>query len=119
MKITVTLAAVFLGFFALLPERLQRTPDEKQAHSCDVIEDAIRASEKIKIGTTRRELAQHWVLDGGFQVRDETRYVYSHCENIRVDVKFKPVGPTDSIDKAWDDTVTGVSKPYLAYPTMD
>jgi hypothetical protein len=119
MKTTATLAAILLGFFTLLPGRLDRIPGEKQPHSCEVIQDAIRASDAIKIGTTRRELGQHWVLDGGLQVRDETRYVYSQCEHIRVDVKFKTVGPSDSIEKAWDDTVTGVSKPYLAYPTMD
>jgi hypothetical protein len=119
MKYGLALLAALLFLFTVCEARLQQSSDENRSPCCDMAQEALRASGSIKAGMTRRELERHWRIDGGVQFRDETRYVFPKCGHIRVDVSFKLAAPTDQIENSPDDTVTRVSKPYLAYPTMD
>ena len=70
---------------------------------------------------TRKEIEQHFKLDGGGQLRENTRYIYTDCRDvdIKVDGDFKPAPPVDGVDDSPDDTVVKVSKPYLEYPDRD
>jgi hypothetical protein len=68
---------------------------------------------------TRREVEKHFKLDGGMQVRQETRYMYLGCYYIRVDVEFDLAAPTGRVEDSPNDVVSRVSRPYVAYPTMD
>jgi len=92
---------------------------DKSQSPCQLIERALQETQRIKSGMTRREIEEHFKLDGGLQVRSETRYMYPGCHLIRIDVDFKFAPPTDRVEFSPDDVVTKVSTPYLAYPDMD
>jgi len=118
MKIVGFLLVVALGVLAFL--EAQPSPGAGgDSNCCQLVQDALQASQRIKSGETRRQLEADFREDGGAQVRDETRYIYRRCRYIRVDVDFKLAPPEDSPADSPDDTVVKVSKPYLAYPTMD
>jgi hypothetical protein len=116
---TIALTAALLGVLALSGGRPQQSIDENQSPGCKMVQDALRESRAIKVGMTRRDLQEHWRLDGGTSIREESRYVYLKCEYIRVDLKFKLAEPVHAMEDLPDDTVTEVSRPYLDYPTMD
>ncbi len=119
MNRAMALAALFLSILTVLEARSWQTVDSNQSSSCKMVQDALEASRDIKVGTTRRKLEENWSLDGGMEFRDEARYIYRKCGYIRVDVKFKLAAPADGIENLPDDAVIHVSRPYLAYPTMD
>ena len=118
MKTIAFLLVAALGAVALSEAR-PSPHGEDPSNCCQLVQDAQQASQRIKPGETRRQLEADFREDGGAQVRDETRYIYRRCRYIRVDVDFKLAPPEDSPADSPDDTVVKVSKPYLAYPTMD
>jgi hypothetical protein len=118
MKTVPFLLVAALGVLALVGAG-PSPGGEGQSKCCQLVQDALQASRRIKIGETRRQLETDFREDGGAQVRDQTRYMYRRCSYIRVDVDFKLAAPVDSPADSPDDTVVKVSRPYLAYPTMD
>lgn len=118
MKASIALLATILGIFSLLETGLSRRL-ENQSSCCEIVQNALRDSMRITIGMKRRTLGEHWKLDGGAQVRGEERYTYAGCSYIRVDIDFKLAAPAEKIEGSPDDTVSKVSKPYIAYPTSD
>jgi|ERR1700735_31075 len=119
MKRSMVLLPLLFSMFTLCEARLQQSSDENHPPCCPMVRDALRASGNIKIGMTRREIEEHWRIDGGVQFRDETRYTYPKCGFIRVDVSFTLAAPADQVEDSPDDVVSEVSKTYLAYPTME
>jgi hypothetical protein len=78
---------------------------------CDLVEAALRDSQNIKVGTTRRELEELFQPGGGLQTSDKMNYSYRKCPYIRIDVEFE-------LDPAADrpspnDKVKSVSTPYI------
>lgn len=96
-----------------------RTQSETQSNCCTMVREALKAAGDIRAGMSRHEVESHFRLDGGAHVRDDARYVYRDCAYIIVDIHFKLAAPVDSPKESPDDVVTKVSKPYLAYPTID
>jgi hypothetical protein len=119
MKRILLIAGAVLCIAMLSEAELRSVRQENESPSCAFVQDALRDSQKIEVGATRREIEQQWTADGGMQFREETRYLYRSCEYIRVDIKFKLNNPPDGFEFSPDDIVAEVSKPYLAYPTAD
>jgi hypothetical protein len=118
MRKAMTLVATVLCAFALMGAR-PRPQSESGSNCCTMAREALKATKDIRIGMTRRQVESHFRLDGGAQVRDNTRYVYRDCAYIQVDINFKIAAPVNSPDASPGDVVTKVSEPYLAYPTID
>ena len=45
----------------------------------------------IRPGMTRQSLSRSFEEDGGLQFRSQGRYVYKHCQYIKIDVEFSVV----------------------------
>lgn len=118
MKSTVAFLIAVCVFVPGL-ETAPRQNSGDQMERCAEVKQAIDSSLKIKPGTTRREVAKQFQEDGGANAREQTRYTYKKCMYIRINISFKPAAPRNSLEFSADDVVTKVSKPYLAYPTMD
>jgi hypothetical protein len=119
MKVAIVVGVMLLGVVGADRGLRQESANQNESAECKMVLGALQASDAIKVGMTRREVAEHWSEDGGLQFRRETRYVYEKCAYIRVDVKFKLAEPTDAVEVSPDDEVSEVSKPYLAYPDAD
>lgn len=119
MKMAIVVGAMLLGVVGVARGLRQESANQGDSAECKMVKGALEAADAIKVGMTRREVTEHWSEDGGLQFRRGTRYIYEKCEYIRVDVKFKLAEPTDAIQGSPDDTVSEVSRPYLAYPDAD
>ncbi len=121
MRTLTLLLLLMASTLAVSPQAGSRRDigDKSSASSCEVVERALQETRSIKSGMTRREVEKHFKLDGGVQVRHETRYMYLGCHYIRVDVEFDLAAPTDRVEDSPNDVVTRVLRPYVAYPTMD
>ena len=71
----------------------------------------------IKPGMTRKDLSRVFTTEGGLSTRSERRYVYKHCQNIKVDVQFSPVD--QDANESPEDKIVTISKPYLEYSISD
>jgi hypothetical protein len=118
MKVAVV-GVLLLGLVSAARGLRQESANQNESAESKMVQGALEAADAVKVGMTRREVAEHWSEDGGLQFRRETRYVYEKCAYIRVDVKFKLAEPTGAVEVSPDDTVSEVSRPYLAYPDAD
>jgi hypothetical protein len=84
-----------------------------------LIKEAILATGDIKAGSLRQTVERSFVLDGGTQTRQTSRYVFKKCHFIKIDVTFERGDTLTSGGNSPRDKVVGVSKPYLEYPTLD
>jgi hypothetical protein len=93
---------------------------EQDVHKtkCSLVEQALKDYRQVKKAATRGEVVKYFVPDGGLQFPAKTRYVYSACEYLHVDVEFELVKPSE-IASLPDDKVIGVSKLYVEYPAQD
>jgi hypothetical protein len=99
--------------------RSRQDSSDKSQTSCDLIRQALEEASRIKSGMTRREVEKHFKPDGGLQARQETRYLYSKCNYIRIDIDFKVEPPSDRTESSPYDIVVKVLTPYLDNPTAD
>ena len=119
MRTTLALIVLAACVTIIFPAIASR-PRQERGACCDVVLEALKASEQIKIGTTRREVeGRHFVHGGGAYFRDENTYLYSKCNYIAINIHFKLASPTNTATESPDDVVTKVSKPYLANPPRD
>ena len=110
----LTLFALFFCFVLVSSINAQSPPKS----GCDVLVQALQDTQMLKPGDMRVKLDENFLLDGGLQFRTKTRYMFKKCHYIRIDVDFEV--PTDNkMEFAPTDKILSVSKPYLAYPTMD
>ena len=119
MKVAIVVGVMLLGFVSAARGLWQESANPNESTECKMVRGALEAANAIKVGMTRREVDEHWAKDGGLQFPDETRYTYAKCAYIRVDVEFKSKESTDAVEFSPDDTVSEVSRPYLAYPDAD
>lgn len=112
----MTISAILLACIVASPVVSQS--QDSAATSCEVVPQAIRDSE-FKEGTARRQVEEKFGIEGGLNRREHTRYFYKKCQYIQIDIYFKLASPKQSFDFSADDTVVKVSRPYLAYPTID
>jgi hypothetical protein len=83
------------------------------------LEKAMKAVREIQLGEARAELERDFVLDGGLQTAQNSRYVYRACHFIKIDVGFTISNASSLPEPAPTDQVRHVSKPYLEYPFAD
>ncbi len=91
-------------------------------HSQDAVEfleKAIKTVSDIPSGEVRAELERDFILDGGFQTAQISRYVYRACHLIKIDVEFTISNSSSLPEPAPTDQVKHVSKRYLEYPFAD
>ncbi len=81
------------------------------------IQDVMTSISAIKPGMTRGDLYRVFTTEGGLSTRSERRYVYKHCQNIKVEIQFSPVD--QSTDESLDDKIVKISRPYLEYSISD
>jgi hypothetical protein len=94
-------------------------PQQRTAPACTAImEQALAAYARIKVGTTRGEVEKYFVRAGGLQSAGKTFYDFPSCPYIHVVVYYTatwtPGQPYSPADK-----VTRVSKLYLGYQVRD
>jgi hypothetical protein len=111
-------------FFTLLPFVLHAadtTPPIYGAAFDKAISAAIIEIQTIQPGQTRKDLLKLFDYEGGLQSREENHFVYRKCPYIKVDVKFKVVGPAVMMEfkGSPDDVITSTSKPYLEFGIID
>jgi hypothetical protein len=92
--------------------------NDQSATSCQRLAQALSAYGKVKIGSTRSDLERYFSRDGGFQTPSSTRYVYSKCEYLQVEVEFELAKPDEIVFSA-NDRVTKISRLYVEYPAKD
>jgi hypothetical protein len=61
------------------------------------IQKVMNSISTIKPGMTRKDLSRVFTTEGGLSTRSERRYVYKHCQNIKVDIQFSPVDPSTRV----------------------
>jgi hypothetical protein len=111
---------IFLGIASLFlsPAEPIGTRPDKESDCCGVVGRAIDLVDAMKAGTTRRQVEEHFVKDGGMQFPENTRYGYLGCPEIKIDVDFKVVDSKDGRSGP-DDVVVKVSRPYLEEPSKN
>lgn len=86
--------------------------------TCALMEQALKDYQQLKDAKTRRDVEKYMVPDGGMQFPARTRYLYTKCEYLHVDVEFELVKPAEIVSLP-DDKVIRVSKIYVEYPAKD
>jgi len=86
--------------------------------SCKVVGGALKDSQQIKAGVARRDVEKYFAQDGGLQFPSTTRYVYSKCPYLHIDVEFAPKAVPGQLFSA-DDVVVKASKLYVDYAGKD
>jgi hypothetical protein len=89
MKVAIVVGVMLLGVVSADRGLRQESANQNESAGCKMVRGALEAADAIKVGMTRREVAEHWSEDGGLQFPDETRYTYEKCVYIRVDVKYQ------------------------------
>ena len=94
-------------------------PKQRTAPACTAImEQALAAHARIKVGITRGEVEKYFVRAGGLQSPNKTSYDFPSCPYIHVVVYYTatwtPGQPYSLADK-----VKRVSKLYLGYQVRD
>ena len=107
---------LFTCFALSLPCFAQKPQD--CGSQCKTVEQALVAVQDIKVGMTRNDLEKHFEMDGGFNFRGDTRYVFKGCSYLKITVEFI-LDPGVSRNFSPKDTVKSVSKLFVEYPIMD
>lgn len=118
MKTPLTVFAIVLLMVApagnSAPEPRQRTTPACTA----IMEQALAAYARIKVGITRGEVEKYFVRAGGLQFPGKTFYDFPGCPYIHVVVYYsatwtpgQPFSPADKVKR--------VSKLYLGYQARD
>jgi hypothetical protein len=96
----------------------QKEPASKDSDPCALVRQALVDSGRIKSGMTRREVEKYFSLDGGMLFAEKTRYVYSKCQYIKIEIDFsrKPSGKELFSP---NDIVVNAARPYIEYPAKD
>lgn len=96
----------------------QPRPRAQAGSSCAVIEAALNAARAVTPGLTRSQVDKNFVPDGGVQFASKTRYVYSGCSLIHIDVEFDVKASPGHLTSPQDLVIT-TSKLYIEYPAKD
>ena len=86
--------------------------------SCGVVEQALSAAKQIAAGKHRSDVERLFERDGGMQFPSTTRYSYSQCRLLHIDVEFDTKKNAERLFSP-DDTVVSVSRLYVEYQAKD
>jgi hypothetical protein len=94
------------------------THTQQPPAGCELLSQALSDYGKLKIGSARGDIERYFSREGGFQVPASTRYVYSRCEYLHVEIDFELAKPAE-IAFSTTDKITKISKLYVEYPSKD
>jgi hypothetical protein len=97
---------------------LIRGSQAQNSPSCVDVKRALVDHGRIRAGVARREVEKYFVQDGGLQFPGTTRYVYTRCRYLHVDIDFEAKASAGQLFSP-DDVVTKVSKLYVDYSARD
>ena len=86
---------------------------------CSLVQGALKASEELKPGMSRKDVEAQFTFDGGMQTGYWGRYVFRRCHSIKIDVRFTGALDGHGAEGLPTDRIAGVSRPYLETPFMD
>ena len=110
--------AVLLGITcAQIAISEERPASEKRWEHAEWVAKLLKQIETISVGMTRQDLLGVFTTEGGISSRQQRTYVHKECPYIKVDVKFKPVGP--GYEENSQDQITEISRPYLQLSITD
>jgi len=111
MKSVVAVLAAVAAAFALnaLPPR---GVAQRPSYSCEVVEQALAASERVKPGVRRGEIERYFVRDRGVAEPGRTRYAHPHCGCLKLTVEYDNASSGAGALPSPDDKVT--AKPKLS-----
>ena len=119
MKTGVAVIAVMICLVTTMSWASRQKAAQTQPRSpCAVVAEALTAKDNIKPGMTRSEVEKYFVLDGGMQFAEKTRYVYRNCDYLQVEVEFN-LKPSGKDLRSPNDVVTAASKLFVAHPAKD
>jgi hypothetical protein len=87
--------------------------------ACAAVQRALEDSSRVRPGTTRKDTEQYFKEDGGLQFQTRTRYVWTACEYLKLDVEYNLSASRGKNLTSPEDTVSKVSKLYVEYPDRD
>jgi len=97
-----------------------RAGDEVDKNLTKQMSDILSEWGKMTPGTTRAELLKVFTTEGGLSNAKHRIFVHRRCPYIKVDVDFTLSDPKQSaVDERPTDTVSKISKPYLAWSIAD
>jgi hypothetical protein len=86
---------------------------------CSLVQDALKASDAVKPGMSRKDVEAQFESDGGMQTGAWGRYVFRRCRTIKIDVRFTGADEGTGAAMLPTDKVLGASRPYLEIPFAD
>jgi hypothetical protein len=110
--VTFLTAALVLCSFST-PSFADRSVDKSLTQQ---ISDILKECESIKPGMTRADLLKIFTTEGGLSTQTWRTFAHSRCPYIKVDVEF---ASTKSKQEQPTDTITKITKPYLAWSIGD
>ena len=107
--------ALYLCILALTPATAAPPVCSTQEHT-KWVAASLQKMQTVKVGMTRADLQLLFTEEGGISTRKQRTYVYRECPYMKVDVQFAPAErpSNESFDK-----IIALSRPYLAYMTVD
>jgi hypothetical protein len=109
--------ALGIGSVTLLTAAQKYSPTSDHS-GCGVVRQALNDSGRIKAGMTRRDVEKYFSVEGGMNFPLNTRYVYSKCRYIKIDIEFRSA-PGNKKLMSPNDVVSDFSKLYIEYPIAD
>jgi len=98
-----------------------QTPSQTKNNNCSTCSIALSALQdigKLKQGMSRKDVEANFELDGGWQPRGQSRYIYKNCKYIKINIDFL-LDSTVKKNFSPKDTIQTVSEPFIQYPVMD
>ncbi len=112
----IRLCAILLILATALAQGAKQNP-APAASSCGAVEQALSATKQISVGKHRRDVERLFERDGGMLSPSATRYTYSQCRFLHIDVEFEAAKNEHPFSA--DDPVISVSRLYVEYPAKD
>lgn len=110
-------AAILSGGPATAPTRCRAGASGPSA--CDAVRRALDDTMRIRPGMMRKEVEKYFSEDGGMQFQTRTRYVWTACAYLKLDVEYDLSPSRGKNLTSPEDTVRTVSKLYVEYPAKD
>jgi hypothetical protein len=86
---------------------------------CSLVQDALKASDGLKPGMSRKDVEAQFEPDGGIQTGGWGRYVFRRCRAIKIEARFTGADEGTGAAMLPTDRVLGLSRPYLEVPFAD
>ena len=110
---------ILLLLFSVVSSGTTYPQQPSTCDGCSVVQDALKASDALKPGMSRKDLEERFEPDGGMQTGGWGRYVFRRCRTIKIDVRFSGAEEGRGAEMLPTDKLVGVSRPYLETPFMD